>query len=115
MTVKNQSRDLIGFVRDERLFEEDGEWKVGERHLRRNPFDGRAGRDTRKFVTGARWRSLRQQILQAVEGIGRSVQDVPQQHEDASRRTSGWRKSTNDRLLRPAGAQTSKCRGNPIY
>ena len=67
--VDDQPRHFIVLVRNDRLIEKLPKRHIGQRHLRGHALFVVFGRDAGQRIAASRRRRLRQQLLQAVEGV----------------------------------------------
>ncbi len=67
--IQDQPRDLVGFVGDQRIGQNRGQGRVGERHLRRHPLGGGIGGQSGERIARAERRRPRQQRAQVGEDV----------------------------------------------
>ena len=80
MAIDDQTRHLVGLIRNDRLGEELLERHIGERDPRGHHLLGAVGSDTGKAIAGTRRTCLGQEIAKIVEDVGGITDGVPIGH-----------------------------------
>jgi len=80
MGVEDYACDFIGFIGYEGLFEEGGERKVGQGHLRGYSLDGGAGCDASEFVSGAGRGGFGEEGFDVLKVVNLAIDRMSQEH-----------------------------------
>src|SRR5579871_1419 len=82
MRIEDKACNFIDFKGNEGFSQEDSERQIGKGHLSGDAFYGDACRNASELISCACRCGLRKQILETVEGIGHSINAMPQKHRD---------------------------------